>query len=63
MPTRRDNDAERTARIEWLLEENRTKVEATATEISKVLDHVERASKIARANLNALRRRPRASKA
>jgi hypothetical protein len=62
MPTRRDNTAERAARIEWLIEENRTKIEATATVISKVLDHVETASKTAKANVVAAKQR-RLSKA
>jgi hypothetical protein len=36
MPTRGDNAVERTARLESLIEENRTKPEDIATEIRKV---------------------------
>jgi hypothetical protein len=53
MPTRRDNAAERIEQIAWLIEENRTRTEATATAIGKVLDHIEKAAKLTKANLAA----------
>jgi hypothetical protein len=63
VPTRRDNAAERIEQIAWLIEENRTRTEATATAIGKVLDHVEQASKRVKANLDAAKQRRRAAKA
>jgi len=63
MPTRRDNADERIARIDWLIEENRIRTEATATAINKVLDHAEKAANMAKANLIAAKQHRRVAKA
>ena len=58
MPSDRDNDEEREARLDRLLEDSQAKTAAVAERVDKVVDSVKKISKMAKANREAAGHQP-----